>query len=236
MSTSSGMSACGKAEKKSSPAARLSQVVERYADTTWLRTVVAAIPYVGGSLDLVLTHRGQSVARERVEHALTSLARELESIREENIRWEFLDSEEWVDLVRRALDRVSKTRQKEHRIAIARVLAGAVTGTLSETGYAERLIDVLADLREDEALVLRALLELDVNAPNTTPSAEARGVELRQIEVGTVPRERVRFVVKRLEALGLVEEVLVTYPGRVGGLYAVSETGRVLCRLAYTVG
>jgi hypothetical protein len=44
-----------------------------YGDTTWLRALVTAIPYIGGSLGLIFSGRGQRVARGRIEQMLSHL-------------------------------------------------------------------------------------------------------------------------------------------------------------------
>jgi hypothetical protein len=193
----------------------------QYSDATWLRAIVTAIPYVGGSLDLIFGHRGQVTARRRIEKMMVNLKAELESVNESSIRCDFLESEEWLDLVRLAVERGARIRNTDHIRAITKILKGVATDEITSTGHAEDLIEVLGALRDEEALMLREIYK--------TRGAVLKFGENIKDRIPVAMHDRMPFLLKRLEALGLITELVGTILGYDGGDYNLTGTGKELC-------
>lgn len=196
-----------------------------YSDTLWLRATVSLIPYIGGSLDLILSHRAGKLAKLRAEKLLAELRTEMEQAKETSIRREFLESDEWTDLVRLAVERGARIRDTSHLRAIARILKGIATDEISTSGHAEDLIDVVAALKDEEALILREIYERFTRGQD---KVQNYGEELEE-HVPSPLRRRVPFLLKRLEALGLITETTGAFYDYGGGEYGLTPTGKELC-------
>lgn len=202
-------------------------LLARYADVPWLRAAVAAIPYAGGSLDIILSYRGQEVAKRRIEAMLASLRYEMASVKEDAVRRDFFESEEWVDLVRLALEAASRTRESTRLSTIARILRGTVTASIAPVAYAEDLIEVVAGLRDSEATVLREICQESLEGRGAVQDYGA-SLALR-LPPGLAGQ--IRFILRRLEAHGLIGEVTGTILGYSGGAFELTSTGKELCAL-----
>jgi len=77
----------------------------------------------------------------RPEFMFAELHRELRVLDESSIRKDFLQSEEWLHLVGRAVARSIQVRDSERLRGIARILAGTATGSLPSISHAEHLIE-----------------------------------------------------------------------------------------------
>ena len=45
----------------------LDKAAKTYADNTKLRALILAIPYIGGSIDVLITQRGRQIYQKRIE-------------------------------------------------------------------------------------------------------------------------------------------------------------------------
>jgi hypothetical protein len=82
----------------------------RYADQQWLRVTVNAIPYIGGSLDRLLTIHHEEFLKKRINNLFDALIEEIDKIGHSNISYDFLESEEWYDIFLSSLERVARIK------------------------------------------------------------------------------------------------------------------------------
>lgn len=186
---------------------------------------MALIPYVGGSLDIILSHRFQEIAKRRIEFMLAALATRLKDVTEDKIDLAFLESEDWADIVRLAIERSARIRNKERLAAVAEILKGVATREVCATGHAEDLLEVIASLNDEETVVLR-----EVHRESVDGRGEITGYG-KSLE-GRIPQQlfnRIPFLLKRLEALGLISEVTGTFYGYGGGSYSLTTVGKEIC-------
>ena len=90
----------------------------RTSATLHSRAFVLAIPGIGGSLDLVISSGGQR-SEERIHEFLDDMKKDmqerLEAVEDSAIDEEYLQSEEFFDLLMKALDTAIKTRDETKR-------------------------------------------------------------------------------------------------------------------------
>jgi hypothetical protein len=96
---------------------------------TPLHALIAASPHVGRSIEGVLAGAPNKTAERRLQFMFTELHRQMRVLDASRIRTEFLATDEWAGLVRKAVARAVQTRDCDRLSAIARALAGAATGT-----------------------------------------------------------------------------------------------------------
>lgn len=213
----------------------IDKLAQKYDTTWWPRAIVSAFPCIGGSIDAAISSRAQEVVQARLERMFTFLFEEVERLDMELIDKQYFLSDEGIDLLRMALEKSIRIRQKEHLRAIARILIAAMWAQPRATGYWENAIGVLSELREDEAFLLGGFFRLQPTRDVESDSQDGGEGPVMTIDVLEqeipLPDGRLPFALKRLEALGLVEEMLINYPGRVGGRFKLTDFGRGICIL-----
>lgn len=134
-------------------------LLEGYADNPVVRALVQAVPHVGSSIDTLLSHYGAEIRDRRIRQFLDALADQIRKLDESLLDRDFLQTEEFRELIWRAIELASQERSREKRIWIACIITGAVSirwpkNRLEET---HELLEILASLTPTEALVLREL-------------------------------------------------------------------------------
>jgi hypothetical protein len=102
-----------------------------------LGALVAAIPHVGRSIDVLVSQRVTKTEERRLQFMFAELHRQLRGLDESRVRKDFLDTEEWADFVRQAVALAVRTSDCGRLSAIARVLAVRATGTVPPPGPAQ---------------------------------------------------------------------------------------------------
>ncbi|MFI5252489.1 MAG: hypothetical protein ACHQQQ_08690 [Bacteroidota bacterium] len=201
----------------------LTKASEKYAKKTGLRIVVGLIPRIGGSLNILLTSRAQRLTQERFGSLLLKLASQLEAIDEDKIYKQFLDSEEWFDLIFRAFEKAIRTRSAEKIQLYSKILIGALINP-DNREHSESFLDVLAELSEIEVRFARLVYEFkDVNIKSKDDHGQPRPNKFLE-QCTFIDRNDLQFYMKRLERVGLVNEQIGMILGYDGGLYHVTPT------------
>lgn len=140
---------------------RLARLQESYSDLPILRAVAQLIPYVGGSLDTILTWRASEIRFSRIEDLLKKLREEIERKLEDAITPGFFETEAGAHLFMLALENAARTQQEEKRRLYARLLTNA-TGPewATKPDMAEELLQTLADLSPRDVIILTRLKDL----------------------------------------------------------------------------
>lgn len=95
-----------------------------YESHPWIRAVVQAVPYGGGSLDTLLAWRAVYLNKHRAEELLNNVSERLSNV--ENLSESFLRSEDFFELLRTCLDVVSRSANESKRKYVADFLAGTI--------------------------------------------------------------------------------------------------------------
>ncbi len=64
---------------------KLGEALEVYSEKTKLRAILCAIPYIGSSLDVLLSARGQEIFHDRLLSLLEQLQEDMSSVGENMI-------------------------------------------------------------------------------------------------------------------------------------------------------
>ena len=210
---------------------RLAKAVQVYSNNTVLRVIVNAIPYIGGSLDVLLWGRGHRIAQERLKSLLEQLQTDMGTLNENMIDRTFIESEEWFDLVVKTLESAARTRDSEKIRLYSRILRNSVIRRKRETYSPEEYLTILAELTPREVELAKAIYAQQSDNPkeneNELQWATRKGWGNLAAESGLDEKD-VIFLLKRLERTGLIREVTGFYLGYEGGKYVITEAFRKL--------
>jgi len=141
------------------------KVVEKYSSKTTLRALVNLIPYVGGSIDILLTSRSEKISSARLEKYLQKLKHEFKAIDESKIDYTFLNSEEFYDLVLQTFNSVLKSRSEDKISLYSKILKDSVIGKFKDPLVAEDLINSINDLSLNDIELIKIISKY-ISHPN----------------------------------------------------------------------
>jgi len=116
-----------------------------YSSNHWLRAMVQAVPYVGGSIDTLLAGAGEKLESERVQDFLEKLDEELNRL---TTRPSTLPSEELYDLTITIIEKITRTRSAGKRKRFAILMARQIQRNVrwDESEVVARLLGEMTDL------------------------------------------------------------------------------------------
>ena len=193
----------------------LNAAAERYSSNTLLRASVTLVPWVGGSLDAILTTRASEIAYLRINNFIDDLRVEFAELSEEAIDRSFLESEEWLATVTKAFEVASREKNREMITQYAHMLCAAATGPIADAPDPATLLAVISELTIHEIILARLLSNLPA-APHSWDKFLA--------QVPEAIAKNIVFHLKRLERTGLITEVTGSYVGYRGGHYEPTPT------------
>ena len=213
---------------------RIAKASEAYVQNTWLRAAINLIPYIGGSLDVILASRG-SLHQKRIVEFLESLKEEMSHIKEERIDTAYLESQEFSDIILKLMEVSLRTRDREKMRLYARFLRGAVLIQDRNQTFLEDYLATLIELTPVELEVARTIYEQQRNSElepneNILQWAWRKGWKDLPNQVTSVPKADLPFILLRIEKSGLVKELTGSYAGYEGGVFVVTDTFRKLVR------
>ena len=221
---------------------KLIEASKMYGDQTIVRTMINAIPYVGSSIDLLLSSAGHKFTIKRIEKFIDALKEEISRLKEAQINKDFLNTEEGFDLIIKALNSAARTRHQEKLNLFALIVKSALTkDKFYEEDEPEFFLKIVEELSINEFKVAKYLYELkemkkeklDENNANKKGMTNDASV-LSQCHPEFDENELVSTFV-RLERIGLIKELVGTYVGYSGGVYLVNPLFRRLMNFIETV-
>lgn len=207
---------------------QLSKAIDFYSDNIPLRSIIASIPIVGGSLDVVFSTQGQKNVQRRLVLLITQLQIDYRSLEERVIDKNFVKSEEFFDLLVKVLDASARTRHDEKIRIYARILCNSTINEYHILYNPEDYVDVLSELSIQELHLARRIYLSQKSTPQNDKEADLGWVKRCGWEhiIESVPAEDINFLLKRLERTGLITEVMGMYLGYSGGVYKITDTFR----------
>ena len=181
---------------------KLEEAIEVYSEKTVLRAILCAIPYIGSSLDVLLSSRGQKIFNDRIMFLLEQLREDMSSVEEDVIDQNFLESDEWFDLIVKAFDSAIRTRDQEKIKLYSKILRNSVIQSVREEHNPEDYLTVLTELTSSEVRVARVLYKQQNDKPtedeNELQWAKRKGWENLASEC-ELDEKDLDFLLKRLE-------------------------------------
>lgn len=153
-----------------------------YNSTEWLRVGVAAVPFVGGSIDALITTRAGKLVERRITALLDELRTTIGRLAEEKIDKDYVGSEEWDDLIIRSLRAAAETSDAEK----IRLYAAILTGASQVHGLRDELdplaiLSAVAELSPGEVILARSVYA-NTAAGASVGSDTDRDFHLKRIE------------------------------------------------------
>jgi hypothetical protein len=197
-----------------------------YERNTALRTLVVAIPGIGSIFDMVLASEGQRIYRERIHRLIADMKvdmqERMETVENSALDKEYLESEEFFDLLIKALDATIKTRDEMKRRMYARILTESTILSEREGHSPEEYLNLIADLTPLELRVARALYtdwtrEEWYESRGTKEIQEAwRGWQERMRAEVNIDGADFQLILGRLHSSGLITEEGALFPRSAG--------------------
>jgi hypothetical protein len=131
------------------------QVSEAYSGLSALRALVNAIPCIGSPLDALLGTRGQNYASRRLQRTIEELHAQCAALDQAKLDCQFLDSEQFYDLVRGVFEQAQRTADADKVTLYVRILLRRCQAApYSEN--AQEYLDLIAGLTPPEIQVATA--------------------------------------------------------------------------------
>ncbi|MCK4357413.1 MAG: hypothetical protein KAW92_01475 [Candidatus Cloacimonetes bacterium] len=182
----------------------LTKVSERYSENTLIRMLICGIPYIGGSLDVLFSSTGQKIVGSRIEFLFTSLKKEIGELSEDLISNDYLESEEFFDLIIKCINSAVKTRSKDKIVLLSKIIKDSIIIKESGTITEEDLLCLIEELNFRDIEFIKFLLR---NKPAVPKEKEATSdysaVGLHKVD-SRKPIDYYLFFLIRLEKIGLL--------------------------------
>jgi hypothetical protein len=210
---------------------KLVQASKVYADQTVVRAAINAIPFIGGSLDILLSSTGQNFVIKRIETLISELNVQLQQLDNSKINHEFLETEVGFDLVIKAFNSASRTRQNEKLKLYAKILKGALTeGKEYQEDDPELYLQIIEELSVKELRVAKCLFELkevkkihpEQDNPDNNQDGMTNDAWWLSKQFPEFDKDELVSIFVRLERTGLIKELVGSYIGYGGGQYLIN--------------
>ncbi len=170
-----------------------------------LKGAIGAVPWVGTLLNEALFDARSRLKQQRLNDFFIGVAEDVKKLSEDAIDHDFLQSDEFSDLIEDICNRVARTRNAEKRYQFQRVLVGAMTGA-NDPDFSSMFLAVLGEITEAELRILRGFARhLERKAAY---AAKGEKLDMGAIDYGSnpwgFPPEVARQIIQSLIAKGLL--------------------------------
>lgn len=209
------------------------ETIQLYNDNSPLRLCVLGIPSLGPVIDTILTSKGQQISYNRLLSFINELENEIQKIDNRLINLEFINSEEFYDLLVKSIEASLKTRHEEKRKLFAKIIKNRCLVQESDLNP-EFYLEIINELTIEELIVARKLYEL-----KTTYTLEelAKEYKVKPVEIKKdkdalalvlsdfpIDKDDYTFILLRLQKVGLIKEETGNLFGNEGGMYEITRT------------
>lgn len=210
---------------------KLVQASKVYADQTVIRAAINAIPFVGGSLDILLSSSGQNFVIKRIETFISELNNQLKQLDNSKINQDFLATEAGFDIIIKAFNSAARTRQDEKLKLYAKIIKGALTDSKTyEEDEPEIYLRIIEELTVKELRVAKCLYELkeikkkgqEQDNPNCNQDGMTNDVWWLSKHYPEFDKDELVSIFIRLERTGLIKELVGSFMGYGGGQYLIN--------------
>jgi DNA-binding MarR family transcriptional regulator len=201
-------------------------LIEIYGGSGVTKAIVQLIPWVGTFINEILSEKSNKIKEKRLETFLNALYDCIKDLDKSTLKNNWINSEEFYDLLDRAISSSLKTRSKEKIQINAFILSNVLHLKENEQNF--RPEEYLAALEDLTPLEVKALLTIyQTDLLNETNKANGKEEHITypvalQKECGLDSSE-VIFMLKRLERTGFVTELTGAFIGYTGGEYITTS-------------
>ena len=195
-----------------------------YEEQTLFRAAINAIPYVGGTIDVLFSSIGQKFSAKRIEFFIDELKNEISHLQETTINKDYLEKEEGFDLILKAFNASARTRQKEKLILYARIIKNSLTnGREFEEDEPETFLKIVEELSVKELRVAMCLYKLKIKKDSNNKDKTSSDIDLLSKDYPEFDKDELVSILVRIEKSGLIKEVVSVIVGYAGGNYTITQ-------------
>jgi hypothetical protein len=147
-------------QKSIDKAGFITKASAKYCDQFLLRAKIQLVPYVGGSLDTLMSGLGARYQYQRLENFISELNKRLQKLEGASELTSIEPNEELFDFTMQVFDQVIRTRSEEKRKRFANLVANQ-TVKRCDWDEAETACRLLADLTDIHIQVLDIALKVE---------------------------------------------------------------------------
>lgn len=212
------------------------KAIEEYSEMSALRSAINGIPLIGGPIDVFLSSEGQKIVNNRLKVLIDCLKFEIKQIDETKINDDFLESEEFFDLVVATFEKASKERNKKKISIYAKIMKQTLfTENVSDS---IEYMNILSEISLEQFIVISIIYEQQIQNSNENFESPLKFVKasgwdkLPEIVSNKgINKDDLSFILKRLERTGLITEIVGMYFGYNGEVYMITPTLRRIMTL-----
>ena len=218
----------------------VSKALEVYCNNSTLRMMITSIPYVGNYLDLFFSTKGQKIVQDRIMFLLDQLQSEVNKIDENSINKDFLESEEFFDLLIKTFEAAVRTKHHEKIQFYAKILLNSVINHNCIKYEPEDYLNILSELSLQEL----ELAKIIYTSQNGVPRKDDESILAWAHRCGwddiihsySTRTEDIVFLLKRLERSGLITVIVGLSFGDEGLVYVITARFRKMMRFISEAG
>lgn len=181
----------------------LNKACEKYSNNSLIRGAICAIPHIGGLIDIIMSTRGSKIRQGRIQQYIDLLKSQFNELSEKVISKEYLDSEEFFDLIISSFEIAARTRGENKRKLLSAVVKNSVILPVNNDDN-EDLLYCISNLNEND---VSFMILLNCNEPKVRKEEEyVSGYTVNGLyEIDQrVSKEAYLFSLMKLETLGLL--------------------------------
>lgn len=196
-----------------------------YSEMTAFRAVVAAIPVIGGPLDILLSGKAGEYQETRFKMFLGFLEEDIETLDKKKIDKQYLSSEVFYSHFQLLAERVLREHSEGKIHLLAKALLGSITLNVASE-MKDKYLSIIADLSEVDVKVL--VMMLDQHAQSTVSGVGKNRGKMTEGElIQNIPKMTAGLmsaVCRTLERWGLVTDPEVGTLNYKSGSWIPTET------------
>ncbi|KIX15210.1 hypothetical protein [Dethiosulfatarculus sandiegensis] len=189
----------------------IDQIIIKLNDQWLIRSGIAFIPIFGIPVNEFLSSRANKLTLQRWEILFQEMAEKVSKLDEVKINKDFLKTEEFYDLLLKAMDGAAKTRHKEKIKIYTHILVSAAIEPDNSNQDPELYLTILTELLPIELRVIKDLYELQKDKPLSGEKITEweRSHSWKKLSESTNIEEfTLRMILQRLERTGLVTQLI----------------------------
>lgn len=210
----------------------------RYIDTPEFRGIVASIPYIGSSIDAIISGYGEKIRQKRIDQTITILKDDMAKIEQKKIDKTFLDGEEFYDLALRVFRYSLRTRHSKKITLYCKILAGSVLlDNRNERHSAEDFLGFVSELSLIDIRVAAEIYKQQSHMPkefdheeNTQLNFVVNGGWHNIRQICKLDEIDFEIALGKLSRAGLIKEIVGMYIEYKGGLYLITPAFKRLMK------
>lgn len=222
----------------------LQKAIEIYTQNPQLRNSISQMP-MGIALDQFIVGLGRDFQQKRLVQAIQLLHQEMSLIDESKIDKQFLQTEEFIDLIVKAIENSVKTRHKDRVLLNCKILSGSILIENKEIRHsAEDLLVLISDLTPIDLKVAKEIYKQQKDKPEKFDMEEDKNNALFFVrnagwdnlrQICELDESDFLLSLHKLSNAHLVEQVVGSYIGYMGDKYIITSTfQRLMSIISYS--